>query len=252
MKIHKIIYLYIFHKYIIENYKIVKRQPTDKPNPILSNSNTPIKNSQLPSPLISFPMAQTTLKVAITIITLTLLSITKSSQQQDDCVAAIISLQPCTDYITGSSSSPSAQCCLKFATVVSSEPICLCMIINGGGAQFGIKVNQTRALALPNECNVQTPPVSRCNGNIKNSDYLIITHLKLFKFNSFISFSNYYLSSICAATAPSSSISPPGGGSSNGRDSAGSFLKTLSPPIVFSVAAIVLAYLLMASMNLLI
>ncbi|KAH0469187.1 hypothetical protein IEQ34_002419 [Dendrobium chrysotoxum] len=154
-----------------------------------------------------------TIKAAIIIIAITLLFIGKSSEE-DDCVAAIVSLQPCTDYITGSSSAPTAQCCLKLATVVSTEPICLCIIVNGGGSQFGIKVNQTRALALPGECKVQTPPASRCN----------------------------------AATVPSPSVSPPGGGNSNGGDSAGRFLKPVSLPVVFSVVTTVIAYLSMSSM----
>ncbi|KAL0926441.1 hypothetical protein M5K25_002675 [Dendrobium thyrsiflorum] len=157
-------------------------------------------------------MAQRITKAAIIIIAITLLSIDKSSEE-DDCVAAIVGLQPCTDYITGSSSAPSPQCCLKLATVVSTEPICLCIIVNGGGSQFGIKVNQTRALALPGECKVQTPPASRCN-----------------------------------ATVPSPSVSPPGGGNSNGGDSAGRFLKPVSLPVVFSVVTTVIAYLSMSSM----
>ncbi|XP_020580471.1 non-specific lipid-transfer protein-like protein At2g13820 [Phalaenopsis equestris] len=152
--------------------------------------------------------------IAIIIIAISLLSI-ENSRGEEDCVAAIVSLEPCTDYITGSSPAPTAQCCLKFATVVNTEPVCLCMIVNGGGSQFGIKVNQTRALALPDECKVQTPPVSRCN----------------------------------ATAVPSPFVSPPGGGggNSNGGDSAGSFLKPISLPIVFSIAAVVIACLSMSS-----
>ncbi|XP_020681540.1 non-specific lipid-transfer protein-like protein At2g13820 [Dendrobium catenatum] len=153
------------------------------------------------------------IKAALITIAITLLFIDKSSEE-DDCVAAIVSLQPCTDYITGSSSAPTPQCCLKLATVVSTEPACLCIIVNGGGSQFGIQVNQTRALALPGECKVQTPPASRCN----------------------------------AATVPSPSVSPPGGGNSNGGDSAGRFLKPVSLPVVFSIVTTVIAYLSMSSM----
>ncbi|WMV47235.1 hypothetical protein MTR67_040620 [Solanum verrucosum] len=43
-------------------------------------------------------------------------------------------------------------------------PRCLCSVLNGGGSSFGVSINQTQAVALPSACNVQTPPVSRCNG----------------------------------------------------------------------------------------
>jgi hypothetical protein len=33
----------------------------------------------------------------------------------------------------------------------------------GAAASLGVTVNATRALALPGQCRVQTPPVSQCN-----------------------------------------------------------------------------------------
>ncbi|XP_008386476.2 non-specific lipid transfer protein GPI-anchored 5-like [Malus domestica] len=74
-------------------------------------------------------------------------------------------MSPCLDYVTGNSSSPSSSCCSQFANVVSSQPQCLCEVLNGGASSLGVTINQTQALALPSACNVQTPPVSRCNGS---------------------------------------------------------------------------------------
>lgn len=83
---------------------------------------------------------------------------------QSGCTSVLISLQPCLNYITGNSSTPSQQCCTQLANVVRSSPQCLCQVLNGGGSSLGITINQTQALALPGSCNVQTPPISTCNG----------------------------------------------------------------------------------------
>ncbi|KAJ6817002.1 non-specific lipid-transfer protein-like protein [Iris pallida] len=82
---------------------------------------------------------------------------------QSDCTTALISLSPCLNYVSGNDSTPSSSCCSQLANVVRSQPRCLCTIVNGGGSSLGITINQTRALALPGACKVQTPPVSRCN-----------------------------------------------------------------------------------------
>ncbi|WCJ23817.1 Bifunctional inhibitor/lipid-transfer protein/seed storage 2S albumin superfamily protein [Euphorbia peplus] len=82
---------------------------------------------------------------------------------QSDCSNVIIGLASCLNYVTGSSSTPSASCCTQLASVVQSQPECLCTVLNGGGSSVGISINETLALALPGACNVQTPPVSRCN-----------------------------------------------------------------------------------------
>ncbi|XP_010511517.1 PREDICTED: non-specific lipid-transfer protein-like protein At2g13820 [Camelina sativa] len=82
---------------------------------------------------------------------------------QSGCTNVLISLSPCLNYITGNSTSPSQQCCRQLGSVVQSSPDCLCQVLNGGGSQLGINVNQTQALGLPKACNVQTPPVSRCS-----------------------------------------------------------------------------------------
>ncbi|OWM74297.1 non-specific lipid-transfer protein-like protein At2g13820 isoform X1 [Punica granatum] len=82
---------------------------------------------------------------------------------QSNCMSVLIGLSPCLNFVTGSSSTPSSSCCSQLASVVQSQPQCLCMVLNNGGASLGVTINQTQALALPGACNVQTPPVSRCN-----------------------------------------------------------------------------------------
>ncbi|XP_022550627.1 non-specific lipid transfer protein GPI-anchored 26-like isoform X3 [Brassica napus] len=82
---------------------------------------------------------------------------------QSSCTDVLISMAPCLGYITGNSSSPSQQCCSQLAHVIRSSGECLCEVLKGGGPHLGINFNKTQALALPKACNVQTPPVSRCN-----------------------------------------------------------------------------------------
>ncbi|XP_061975034.1 non-specific lipid transfer protein GPI-anchored 5-like [Populus nigra] len=82
---------------------------------------------------------------------------------QSGCTNVLISMAPCLSYVTGSSSTPSSSCCSQLASVVLSQPQCLCAALNGGGASLGLNINETLALALPAACKVQTPPVSKCN-----------------------------------------------------------------------------------------
>ncbi|KAL6338270.1 hypothetical protein AAG906_018538 [Vitis piasezkii] len=72
-------------------------------------------------------------------------------------------MAPCLNYITGNPSAPSSSCCSQLASIIQSQPQCLCLVLNGSGALLGITVNQTLAVALPGACSVQTPPVSQCN-----------------------------------------------------------------------------------------
>ena len=96
-----------------------------------------------------------------------------ATAQSSSCTNVLISMSPCLNYITGNSSNPSSQCCQQLASVVRSSPQCLCEVLNGSGSSLGININQTQALALPGACNVQTPPINRCNGKneIRNSQF---------------------------------------------------------------------------------
>ncbi|KAJ9188103.1 hypothetical protein P3X46_003495 [Hevea brasiliensis] len=82
---------------------------------------------------------------------------------QSGCTTVLMGLAPCLNYVTGNSSTPSSSCCSQLATIVQSQPQCLCALLNGGGSSVGVNINQTLALSLPGACNVQTPPASRCS-----------------------------------------------------------------------------------------
>lgn len=86
------------------------------------------------------------------------------AQESDDCTNVVVSMSPCLNYITDSSSPQFSGCCTQLSTVVDKKPECLCQVLNGGDSDLGLNINQTRASALITACKVQTPPASRCNG----------------------------------------------------------------------------------------
>ncbi|KAF7065418.1 hypothetical protein CFC21_071523 [Triticum aestivum] len=88
-----------------------------------------------------------------------------SASAQSGCTSALIGLYPCMNYISGSGTAPTKSCCSQLASVVQSQLQCLCSALGGDSSSLGgITINKTRALELPNACNVQTPPASKCNG----------------------------------------------------------------------------------------
>ncbi|KAH0458045.1 hypothetical protein IEQ34_013360 [Dendrobium chrysotoxum] len=108
-------------------------------------------------------MAKGAMKIFLLATAITAASFWIPAAGQSGCTSALISLSPCLNYISGSSSTPSSSCCSQLASIVQSQPQCLCMVVNGGGSIVGISINKTQALALPSACKVQTPPVSACN-----------------------------------------------------------------------------------------
>ncbi|KAF6982128.1 hypothetical protein CFC21_000560 [Triticum aestivum] len=79
------------------------------------------------------------------------------------CTQTLIGMSPCLNYITGNETAPSKSCCSQLASVVSSKPECLCVALNADPAALGLgTVNKTRALGLPDQCGVKTPPLSNC------------------------------------------------------------------------------------------
>ncbi|KAE8768914.1 non-specific lipid transfer protein GPI-anchored 2-like [Hordeum vulgare] len=86
-----------------------------------------------------------------------------SAQSTSGCTQTLIGMSPCLNYITGNETAPSKSCCSQLASVVSSKPECLCVALNADPAALGLGVvNKTRALGLPDQCGVQTPPLSNC------------------------------------------------------------------------------------------
>ncbi|KAE8679625.1 zinc finger HIT domain-containing protein 2-like [Hibiscus syriacus] len=106
-----------------------------------------------------------TIFAAVFIVAVSLWTGGALAQSSSSCTNVLISMSPCLSYIQGNSSTPSSSCCSQLASVVSSQPLCLCEVLNGGASSLGMDVNQTQAMALPTACNVKTPPASQCNAS---------------------------------------------------------------------------------------
>lgn len=95
-----------------------------------------------------------------------ILMLWQGTEGQSGCTSALLSLSPCLNFVTGNTTTPSQSCCSQLDGVVRSTPQCLCSLMSGAGVNMGISINQTLALRLPGACNVQTPPISQCNGMV--------------------------------------------------------------------------------------
>lgn len=81
-----------------------------------------------------------------------------------DCTDALLSLSGCLTFVQEGSTeaTPSPDCCSGLKDVVRKEVACLCQVFQSG-RDFGISLNMTKALQLPADCKVKTPPVSKCH-----------------------------------------------------------------------------------------
>ncbi|KAH1089385.1 hypothetical protein J1N35_016642 [Gossypium stocksii] len=104
------------------------------------------------------------MKMATCFVMVLMVMFYAGAKAQSGCTTVLISMSPCLNFIAGNSSTPSQQCCTQLASVVRSSPQCLCEVLKGGDSSQGINFNRTQALSLPGACNVQTPPISACNG----------------------------------------------------------------------------------------
>ena len=137
-----------------------------KPPILLSTKFTISSNTFFSSNIFTMETYNTfILKSVIVAITIAMLCGCGIAQSSSGCTNVIISMSPCLNYITGNSSTPSSGCCTQLASVVRSQPQCLCEVLNGGGSSLGLNINEAQALELPKACNVQTPPTSECDGN---------------------------------------------------------------------------------------
>ncbi|XP_064983994.1 non-specific lipid transfer protein GPI-anchored 12-like isoform X1 [Musa acuminata AAA Group] len=80
-----------------------------------------------------------------------------------DCTGAMMNLSACLTYAEAGSNltRPGKGCCRGLASVVDTEPVCLCQLICDNDV-FGVEIDTTKALALPTACRVDAPPATLC------------------------------------------------------------------------------------------
>ncbi|CAM0905480.1 unnamed protein product [Alopecurus aequalis] len=109
-------------------------------------------------------MAARKMKIATVALVLAMMMMldTKAVAQNNGCSSVMMTLSPCLDFIGSKALEPGFSCCTTLGGIVQTDPRCLCMVLDGSAASFGITINRTRALELPSICKVQAPSISQC------------------------------------------------------------------------------------------
>ncbi|XP_073363146.1 non-specific lipid transfer protein GPI-anchored 15-like [Aegilops tauschii subsp. strangulata] len=102
------------------------------------------------------------MEIATIALILATMIASKAAPQNNGCSSVMMTLSPCLDFIGSKALEPGFSCCTTLAGIVQTDPRCLCMVLDGSAASFGIAINHTRALELPGICKVQAPPISQC------------------------------------------------------------------------------------------
>ncbi|RWW61314.1 hypothetical protein BHE74_00031634 [Ensete ventricosum] len=94
--------------------------------------------------------------IMLVFLGLSLLGTVRSDFASDraECGGQLIGLATCLTYIQGSAKAPTADCCSGLKQVVTKSLKCLCVLIrNKDNPNLGFKINVTRALLLPSNCD---------------------------------------------------------------------------------------------------
>lgn len=82
------------------------------------------------------------------------------------CSEIIYEMIDCISFLTGvggSAAKPDALCCSGFKSVLKADAHCICQAIREA-PQMGIKLNKTRAIELPSDCEVSHFSASKICG----------------------------------------------------------------------------------------
>ncbi|XP_074563487.1 non-specific lipid transfer protein GPI-anchored 31-like [Curcuma longa] len=90
-------------------------------------------------------------------------AVAPSPPPTEDCSSALLSLSGCLSFVEEGSSEarPQKRCCSGLNEVAVEQESCLCVAFSQGAA-MGVRINMTRALALPSSCAVSVPPLADC------------------------------------------------------------------------------------------
>lgn len=98
------------------------------------------------------------------------LCITSRAQSQNSrsgptisqCGTGLMPLAPCAPFVQGRTSNPAQSCCVNLRQVYNQQTACLCLLMNQTTLS-SFPINQTLALQLPVQCNLQVD-MSTCSG----------------------------------------------------------------------------------------
>ncbi|KAH6756035.1 Bifunctional inhibitor/lipid-transfer protein/seed storage 2S albumin superfamily protein [Perilla frutescens var. hirtella] len=90
-----------------------------------------------------------------------------NSKDIQSCANSLTGLATCLPYVGGTAKSPTPDCCNGLKQVLKTNKTCLCVIIKDrNDPQFGLNINVTLALGLPDVCNAPAN-ISECPALLK-------------------------------------------------------------------------------------
>lgn len=97
------------------------------------------------------------------VISAALMVESKTAPPPADCTTVVLSMSDCLSYVTNGSTTekPEGNCCSGLKSVLKTNAGCLCEAFKSS-SQFGIVLNNTKALALPAACGVHASPAAKC------------------------------------------------------------------------------------------
>lgn len=109
-------------------------------------------------------MKLTTLAVFImAVVAVTVVVEAKSAPPPVDCTSVVLSMSDCLSYVTNGSTvvKPEGNCCSGLKSVLKTDAECLCEAFKSS-SQFGVVLNISKALSLPDACHVHAPSAAKC------------------------------------------------------------------------------------------
>uniref|UniRef100_A0A803MKF1 Bifunctional inhibitor/plant lipid transfer protein/seed storage helical domain-containing protein n=1 Tax=Chenopodium quinoa TaxID=63459 RepID=A0A803MKF1_CHEQI len=111
-------------------------------------------------------MAATIMKYVILMLVAIAMAATVESKGSSpapvDCTSVVLSMSDCLSYVTNGSAvnKPEGNCCSGLKSVLKTNAECLCEGFKSS-AQFGVVLNVTKAVGLPDACHVHAPSAAK-------------------------------------------------------------------------------------------
>ncbi|XP_073128100.1 non-specific lipid transfer protein GPI-anchored 11-like [Henckelia pumila] len=95
-----------------------------------------------------------------------LASVSTTVHSEEDCTNLVLNLADCLSFVVEGSTAtyPKGDCCSGLKIVVNTNAECLCEAFENS-AQFGAKLNVTKAMTLPAVCRLSSSSVANCSSS---------------------------------------------------------------------------------------
>lgn len=85
------------------------------------------------------------------------------AKDKAECTPKMTVLAPCLPYVSGDATAPTIDCCTGSQQVVKESKKCVCLLVKyKDDPSLGIKINTTKAFALPAACHISNTFFTQC------------------------------------------------------------------------------------------